>query len=90
MDISLPGYIALNNATTESILKKLYIIGILLNSHYDVVPVANEHWTVPPFDAVMEGDRIYGRGSQDMKCVCAQVNQNKYGFIVSSFEVGKE
>ncbi len=25
----------------------------------------------------MEGDRIYGRGSQDMKCVCAQVNQYK-------------
>eukprot|EP01035_Chromulina_nebulosa_P024434 gene24434-31819_t len=46
--------------------------GILLNCHYDVVPVANEHWTVPPFDAVIEGDRIYGRGSQDMKCVCAQ------------------
>lgn len=55
-------------------LKQLSITGILLNSHYDVVPVANEHWTVPPFDAVIEGDRIYGRGSQDMKCVCAQVN----------------
>lgn len=52
--------------------------GILLNCHYDVVPVANEHWTVPPFDAVVEGDRIYGRGSQDMKCVCAQVNDCKF------------
>jgi aminoacylase len=45
---------------------------ILLNGHYDVVPVIPESWTVPAFDGVRQGTRIYGRGAQDMKCVCAQ------------------
>jgi aminoacylase len=46
--------------------------GILLNSHYDVVPVALDLWTVPAFDGLRKDGKIYGRGSQDMKCVCAQ------------------
>ncbi|XP_022816505.1 aminoacylase-1-like [Spodoptera litura] len=41
---------------------------ILLNSHMDVVPVYEEHWTYPPFDAVVTEDGyIYGRGTLDMK-----------------------
>ncbi|CAH0700161.1 unnamed protein product [Spodoptera exigua] len=41
---------------------------ILLNSHMDVVPVYEEHWTYPPFDAVVSEDGfIYGRGTLDMK-----------------------
>jgi aminoacylase len=46
---------------------------ILLNSHYDVVPAVNEMWHTDPFVPVEEanGD-IYGRGAQDMKCVCIQ------------------
>mmetsp|Transcript_16295 Transcript_16295/g.21427 ORF Transcript_16295/g.21427 Transcript_16295/m.21427 type:complete len:429 (+) Transcript_16295:102-1388(+) len=46
--------------------------GILLNSHYDVVPVMREHWDVDPWEAVEKDGKIYGRGTQDMKCVCAQ------------------
>ncbi|KAJ1563199.1 adenylate cyclase [Cladochytrium tenue] len=47
--------------------------GIILNSHYDVVPALEEHWQYDPFDAkVLEDGRIYGRGAQDMKCVCIQ------------------
>eukprot|EP00605_Chrysophyceae_sp_TOSAG23-4_P002191 GSChrysophyteH1.ASY1.ANO1.2421.1 assembled CDS len=42
---------------------------LLLNSHYDVVPVVEEDWTVPPFDGLQRDGRIYGRGAQDMKCV---------------------
>ncbi|CAH0693824.1 unnamed protein product [Chilo suppressalis] len=43
---------------------------ILLNSHMDVVPVYEEHWTYPPFEAVLTDDGwIYARGSQDMKSV---------------------
>lgn len=41
---------------------------ILLNSHMDVVPVNEEKWTYPPFDAVVSDDGyIYARGTQDMK-----------------------
>ncbi|KAF4727004.1 adenylate cyclase, partial [Perkinsus olseni] len=42
---------------------------ILLNGHYDVVPVFREHWKTEPFEAVIEDGKIYGRGTQDMKCV---------------------
>ena len=45
---------------------------LLLNSHYDVVPAMLEAWTVPPFDAIRKDSKIYGRGTQDMKCVCIQ------------------
>lgn len=42
---------------------------IILNSHMDVVPVFEEHWTHPPFAAEIDADgKIYARGTQDMKC----------------------
>ena len=37
-----------------------------LNGHLDVVP-AGDGWTVEPFGRTVRGDRIYGRGSSDMK-----------------------
>ncbi len=44
---------------------------ILLCSHLDTVPVG-EGWTRPPLEALQEGERIYGRGSNDAKgCVAA-------------------
>uniref|UniRef100_A0A493STN6 Aminoacylase 1 n=1 Tax=Anas platyrhynchos platyrhynchos TaxID=8840 RepID=A0A493STN6_ANAPP len=46
---------------------------ILLNSHTDVVPVFEEHWTYPPFEAVKDSQgNIYARGAQDMKCISIQ------------------
>jgi aminoacylase len=45
---------------------------ILLNSHYDVVPADMAAWTVPPFEGLRRDGYIYGRGAQDMKCVCIQ------------------
>ena len=45
---------------------------LLLNSHYDVVPAAASDWTVPPFGGVRKDGKVYGRGTQDMKCVCIQ------------------
>jgi len=44
---------------------------ILLNSHYDVVPVMQDKWHCDPFAAeVTQDGKIYARGSQDMKVVC--------------------
>jgi acetylornithine deacetylase len=41
---------------------------LILNGHVDVVPAGElERWTVPPFIATRRDDRIYGRGSVDMK-----------------------
>ena len=46
---------------------------ILLNSHTDVVPVYADQWKHDPFEAYKdEQGRIYGRGTQDMKCVTIQ------------------
>ena len=39
----------------------------LLSNHLDVVPVEAAHWTRPPFEAVLEEGRVYGRGAIDMK-----------------------
>ena len=47
---------------------------ILLNSHLDTVGV-NEGWRHDPFDPIIEGDRLYGLGSNDaggaMVCLLA-------------------
>ncbi|KAF0683684.1 Aste57867_24246 [Aphanomyces stellatus] len=46
---------------------------ILLNSHYDVVPVMEELWNYAPFGGEILADgMVVGRGAQDMKCVCVQ------------------
>ena len=39
--------------------------GLMLNSHLDTVPVAN--MSIDPFDPVMRGGRVYGRGACDAK-----------------------
>ena len=49
------------------------LTSVILNSHTDVVPVFPEHWIHPPFSAHKdEKGNIYGRGTQDMKCVGIQ------------------
>lgn len=41
---------------------------ILLAAHQDVVPVADEStWTHPPFEAVYDGEWLWGRGASDDK-----------------------
>jgi len=39
----------------------------LLYGHVDVVTVANQKWTHPPFEAKIEDGYIWGRGALDMK-----------------------
>jgi acetylornithine deacetylase len=45
--------------------------GIVLSGHTDVVPVDGQPWDTPPFEATISGDKLYGRGSADMKSFCA-------------------
>jgi len=41
--------------------------GVLLSAHSDVVPVEQQVWSKPPFQLTREGDRLFGRGTTDMK-----------------------
>ena len=45
--------------------------GVILSGHTDVVPVAGQHWTSDPFVLTRRGDRLYGRGTADMKAFLA-------------------
>ncbi|MGB1212419.1 MAG: acetylornithine deacetylase [Pikeienuella sp.] len=51
--------------------------GVVLNGHLDVVPVEGQNWRSDPFVLTRRGDRLFGRGSVDMKgflaCVLASV-----------------
>ncbi|MFE5734744.1 M20/M25/M40 family metallo-hydrolase [Streptomyces sp. NPDC056528] len=40
---------------------------LLLHAHVDVVPVAGQHWTRPPFAADVVDGELWGRGAVDMK-----------------------
>jgi acetylornithine deacetylase len=41
--------------------------GILLSGHTDVVPVDGQKWSTDPFELRQRGERLYARGSSDMK-----------------------
>ncbi|NSY37594.1 acetylornithine deacetylase [Leisingera sp. ANG59] len=41
--------------------------GVLLSAHTDVVPVDGQNWTRDPFRLIRDGERVYGRGTTDMK-----------------------
>ncbi len=41
----------------------------MLANHTDVVPVEPAYWTVPAFEGIEVGGRVYGRGAVDMKSV---------------------
>jgi len=40
---------------------------LVFTGHIDVVPLGTQPWTQEPFAGAVVGDRLYGRGSSDMK-----------------------
>ena len=55
--------------------------GLLLSAHTDVVPVEGQVWTKDPFKLTRDGDRLFGRGTTDMKgfvaCALALATKTK-------------
>ncbi|WP_164660096.1 acetylornithine deacetylase [Tropicibacter sp. Alg240-R139] len=47
--------------------------GVLLSAHTDVVPTEGQSWTKDPFRLTRESNRLYGRGTTDMKGYVASV-----------------
>lgn len=51
--------------------------GIVLSGHSDVVPVVDQPWTTEPFALTAQDDKLFGRGTADMKgflaCAMAMV-----------------
>ena len=45
--------------------------GIMLSGHTDVVPVDGQDWQTDPFEIAEAGDKLYGRGTCDMKSFIA-------------------
>jgi len=45
--------------------------GIVLSGHTDVVPVDGQPWETDPFTATLKADRVFGRGTADMKSYLA-------------------
>ena len=47
--------------------------GIVLSGHTDVVPVTNQLWNSDPFQLTEKDEKLYGRGTSDMKSFIALV-----------------
>lgn len=62
--------------------------GLVLSAHADVVPVAGQNWSSNPFVLTRRDDRLYGRGSSDMKgfLACMLRLAQRVGPEASSFE----
>jgi acetylornithine deacetylase len=62
-----------NKANLYAKLGPAGIGGIMLSGHTDVVPVDGQDWHSDPFTVLAAGDRLFGRGTADMKSFLAVV-----------------
>lgn len=61
--------------------------GVVLSGHTDVVPVEGQAWSSDPFVLVERDDRLYGRGTADMKGFIAAVLASVPLFIAARLRV---
>lgn len=54
-------------ATLPSATGETHLDGYLFSGHTDVVPVKGQPWSTPPFELIELDDKLYGRGTSDMK-----------------------
>ncbi|WPG38101.1 acetylornithine deacetylase [Variovorax sp. EBFNA2] len=55
--------------------------GVILSGHTDTVPWDGQAWSVDPLSAVVQDERLYGRGSADMKSYIAIALANAQRFL---------
>lgn len=55
--------------------------GVILSGHTDTVPWDGQAWSVDPLSAVVQNERLYGRGSADMKSYIAITLANAQRFL---------
>jgi acetylornithine deacetylase len=57
--------------------------GVIISGHTDTVPWDGQAWSVDPLSATVQNERLYGRGSADMKSFIAIALSNAKRFIES-------
>ena len=63
-----------NNGTKANLYANIgprNIPGVMLSGHTDVVPIKGQSWSVPAFEMTNKDNRLYGRGTADMKSFVA-------------------
>jgi acetylornithine deacetylase len=55
--------------------------GLILSGHTDTVPWDGQEWSADPLSPVVRGERLYGRGSADMKSFIAVALANAENFL---------
>ena len=59
--------------------------GIVLHGHLDVVPVEEDKWSKPAFEAIIDQDMIWGRGAVDMKNGNAMILASLFELVKSGW-----
>ncbi len=61
--------------------------GVMLSGHSDVVPVDGQEWTSDPFALAPRDDKLYARGSADMKSFIAVMLAKVPDFVTRTLDV---